>query len=178
MENVAILWLGKYVNIFGVIMKMIFSFVCFCIGYALFANEPSITVPKGWSCVKDTSQLPQKIVVVYVGPSKNQFTPSINIACENTDLSCEKYIELAKKYHESTGDARCKFMGSIATQAGSASILQIDRSTQWGNIRFMQAILIRSNVAYVVTTTCLQEEFAALSSQFLRSIQSFTIKSS
>lgn len=152
------------------LLFFIFSFAC----PSLHAIQ--LTPPKGWECISDPAQLPQKILSIYVGAGKGQFTPSINIASEETTQSLDEYIRIAKSHHETQGETRCALLGSIDTKSGKAKLLQIDRVTNWGNVRFLQAILLEDKTAYVLTATCLQEEFSSLSGQFFKSFQSFSIK--
>lgn len=142
------------------------------------SNTPYITCPpKGWECINDPAQLPQKVKVIFVGSGhgNNQFTPSVNLACEATSLSLQDYIAQAKAYHEGRADTRCNLIGTIQTAAGPAQLLQIDRPSQWGDIRFVQAMFVRDDEAYVLTATCLKNEFSMLSSQIFKAIQSFTL---
>jgi hypothetical protein len=133
--------------------------------------------PKGWECINDPSQLPQKIKAIYIakGKANQPFTPSLNVACEETSLSLNSYVQLAKSYHEGESQTRCTLLGKIATEAGRAELLQIDRPSKWGAIRFIQAMLIQDGEAYVVTATCLKEDFSALSSQIFKAMQSLTV---
>ncbi|NGX55423.1 MAG: hypothetical protein KR126chlam2_01058 [Chlamydiae bacterium] len=136
----------------------------------------ALTPPKGWQYIKDKAQLPGKVELLFVGAgTTGQFTPSINLATEETLLPVEEYISLAKKYHESQGDTRCTPLGSLDTQAGPVQLLQIDRKTSWGDVRFIQASLINAGQAYVITATCLQKDFNSYCSPFFQTIQSFTI---
>jgi hypothetical protein len=156
-------------------MRLFVCFIAFCFSGALQAESFSIVPPKGWDCINDPAQLPQKVTVIYIGAGKTQFTPSINLAIEPTTLQPEEYLSLAKTYHQAQGDTRCKPLGMVDTKAGKAHLLQIDRPTQLGKVRFIQAVLVRDQTAYVVTATCLQDEFASLSSLIFKSIQSFSI---
>lgn len=156
-------------------MRLFFCFIFLCFNCALLAETFSIVPPKGWDCISDPEQLPQKVTVIYIGAGKTQFTPSINLASEETTLMPEEYLALAKSYHQGQGGTQCKQLGMVDTRAGKAHLLQIDRPTQWGNVRFIQAVLVRDHKAYVVTATCLQEEFSSLSSLIFKSIQSFSI---
>lgn len=135
-----------------------------------------ITPPKGWECIQEASQLPQKVKFIYIGTGKKSFSPSINLACEETTLQLDGYVETAKAYHESQSETRCAILGNLETKAGVAKVMQIERPTQWGMVRFLQAIVIRGSDAYVITATCLKEEFPSLSPQFFKAIQSFTIE--
>jgi hypothetical protein len=138
-----------------------------------FFHQP----PKGWECIQDSSQLPLKIKVIYIGKGTagKSFTPSINVANEITSLPIGEYVNMAKTYHEKEGGSRCLHLGKVKTLAGEAEMFQIDRPSQWGAIRFLQAILIVHEQAYVVTATCLKEDFSSLSAIFFKAIQSFQL---
>ena len=161
--------------------RSVFSSFLFlwCSSFALSGYETYLmNPPKGWECISDPSQLPKKIKIIYVGKgsAKNPFTPSINIACEETTLPLKEYLTLAKNYHEGQGITRCTTLGKIHTQSGEAELLQIDSRSQWGDVRFMQAMMIQNGEAYVVTATCLKTEFSTYSSQIFKAIQSFIIQ--
>lgn len=137
----------------------------------------TMTPPKGWYCINDKKELPGKVQAVYIGNGNGTFTPSLNLATEKTDMQITEYVALAKKYHMSQGETKCQDLGTLKTKSGEAYILQIDRKTQWGDVRFIQASLIKDGIAYVLTGTCLNKEFSTLCPQFFQSIQSFTLDS-
>lgn len=137
----------------------------------------SLIPPKGWNRIVDKEQLPAKIDAVYIGAGKGGFTPSINIATEKTTLNPTEYVALARRYHETQSETRCDSLGKLETKAGAAELLQIDRNTQWGGVRFIQATLVRNGIAYVLTATCLSSEFSNLATCYFQAIQSFAIHS-
>ncbi len=144
------------------------------------ASQPDtpygLTPPKGWQCISDKEQLPGKVELVYIGHGQaGQFIPSVNLALEETSLPLEEYVSLAKEYHETQGETICTRLGNIETQEGTAQIIQIDRKTGWGDVRFIQASAIQNGVAYVITATCLKEDFSSYCAPFFKAIQSFTI---
>ncbi len=154
------------------------SLLLFSVVHAIAAKEIAITEPpKNWECIQDPTQLPQKIKIIYIGPSseQNSLNPSLNVACEGTNLKLEEYVNLAKTYHESQGRTRCTLLGKIKTQSGDAQLLQIDRISQWGDVRFMQAMMISDQEAYVVTATCLKKEFSRYAASLYKAIQSVKI---
>lgn len=157
-------------------MRLFMFFFILMTSFSLIATDVSLTPPKGWDYIDDPEQLPQKVRFIYVGSGKSQFSPSINLASEETSLPLDEYLVVARSYHEGLSDTRCKSLGKIETRVGPAQLLQIDRPTQWGNVRFLQAIVVCEHTAYVITATCLQEEFASLSPQLFKSIQSFSIQ--
>ncbi|MCH9610902.1 MAG: hypothetical protein S4CHLAM81_05270 [Chlamydiales bacterium] len=148
----------------------------FTMTLSLFASELRFSVPDGWECVTDQTQLPKKVQVLAISPTKTRFTPSINIATEDTEQTISDYVETAKLYHESEGQTKVTRMGQIPTKAGSAELLQIDRKTDFGVVRFIQAAIIEQETAYVITATCLRDEFASYCSSFFDSIKSFEIR--
>ena len=141
----------------------------------LVASELKLTVPEGWECVTDQEQLPKKVQLIAISPTKTKFTPSINVASEETDQSLIDYIDTAKLYHESEGETHVTKLGQIPTKSGQALLIQIDRKTDFGIVRFIQAAVIQDEVAYVVTATCLRDDFATYCSNFFDSIKSFEI---
>lgn len=141
----------------------------------LFASEIRLNLPEGWECVTDQSQLPKKVQLIAISPTKTKFTPSINLASEETDQSLEDYVDTAKLYHESEGETHVTRLGQIPTKVGPALLLQIDRKTEFGMVRFLQASIIQDETAYVLTATCLRDEFASYCSRFFDSIKSFEL---
>lgn len=137
----------------------------------------SLTPPKGWYCISDKNELPGKVQAVYIGNGNGTFTPSLNLATEKTQMQLNEYVALAKKYHLGQGETKCQDLGTLKTKSGEACILQIDRKTQWGQVRFIQASIIKDGIAYVLTGTCLSQEFSTLCPQFFQAIQSFTLQS-
>ncbi|NGX60727.1 MAG: hypothetical protein K940chlam9_00195 [Chlamydiae bacterium] len=144
--------------------------------YPVIASAFSLTPPKGWERIDDPEQLPQKVSLIYIGAGKGQFTPSLNVATEKTSLPLQEYISLAKSYHESQPDTRCTSLGKIQAKCGQMELIQIDSPSQWGRVRFLQAICIHEEIAYVVTATSLQEEFASLVPLFHKSFQTFSLE--
>jgi len=137
-----------------------------------------LTAPKKWQCIAEKEALPTKVMAIYIGSGKKGFTPSINVATEETEVALGDYINLAKRHHESQIDTTCYNLGSLETTSGNVELLQIDKKTQWGEVRFLQATLIKEKTAYVLTATCLEEEYAEYYPQFLQAFQSFNIKKS
>lgn len=143
----------------------------------LLANTLLTSPPKGWECIEDPSQLPQKVKVIFIGSAmgKSQFSPSINVACEETTMFLDEYVTLAKAYHQGQSNTKCTQIGTLDTASGPVQLLQIDRPSQWGDVRFIQAVLVHEAHAYVVTATCLKEDFGKLSKPIFAAIRSLTI---
>lgn len=153
-------------------MKTVF-FLLFAL--ALQAQPCSFTLPKGWECVKEKER-PPGILYLAQGPTKNLFTPSINLASEPTDLTLDEYTtDVEKLYQEPTKTVLC--LGSLQTAAGPMKVLQIDEKFPWEEIRILQGIVIKDHTAYVVTATMNESQFPTLITALLESMKSFSLTS-
>lgn len=145
----------------------------------LFSNQCfadfHLTSPKGWDRVDDITQLPKTVECLYIGTGKSTFRPTLNVALEATNMELNEYFAAAKVYHEKEPESHCQELGIIKTKAGDAKILQIDRASGWGPVRFIQASIILDQTAYVITGTCLREEFGKFCPLFFEAIQSFQV---
>lgn len=137
--------------------------------------EYPLQCPKDWEVIQDRAQLPKKIALVFVGSKKGSFAPSINLATEISNLSIDAYLQAAEEYHKKVAGTIVTKLGKFATKSGDLELLQIDRSTTWGDVRFIQGAMIDKNHAYVITATCLTSDFAQLSKTIFSTLQSFTL---
>lgn len=132
--------------------------------------------PQGWRCVDEEEELPGLVAVLYIGAGKTGgFTPSMNLAVEETQLTLDAYTELAQSYHGEQAQTTVRSLGTLETRTGVARVLQIDRLTQWGEVRFLQAVVVSEGKAYVLTATSLKEEYVKYQPEFFQAIQSFTV---
>ncbi|MCB1180414.1 MAG: hypothetical protein KDK55_00125 [Chlamydiia bacterium] len=140
----------------------------------IFANDSfHLNLPKEWKKISDASQLPNKVVALYVGKKRGQFTPSVNLARETTELDGAAYAKLAKNYHENLPDTTCRPLGHIEIAENVTNLLQIDKETAWGGLRFLQATLVSNGTAYVITATAQVSEYASLYPLFYEAIKTF-----
>lgn len=154
-------------------------------GVAKTERNFSLIPPKKWQCIDDKEALPGKVDVVYVGVAKKGFTPSLNVATEVVKVPLSEYVALAKQYHESQPETKCYLLGTIESKAGVMQLMQIEKNSEWGNVRFLQAYFVEESPeglpkeepkAYVLTATCLEEEYGNYYAQFLQTVQSFEIR--
>lgn len=135
--------------------------------------ELPITCPKDWEIIQDRSQLPKKIAVMFVGSKKGNFAPSINLATEATNASIEEYLNEAEQYHKAIAGTIVTRLGKLTSKAGELELIQIDRATTWGEVRFIQGAFMHQKRAYVITATCLADDFPQLSKTIFSTLQSF-----
>lgn len=131
--------------------------------------------PKGWEIASpDASH--KHVKIGFIGPSKQGFSASINLATEQIgNLSMAEYLKAVKEIYERTPQNRFRQLGKIKTGAGDSQLIEIDTKTEWGDIRMMQMITLKDKIAYIVTVAAQKEEFGTLIKEFHQSLQSFTL---
>jgi len=126
--------------------------------------------PEGWH-LADPQALPPSVKLMVVGQSNNDFPPSINLGTEKFEGNLKKYLKMIKSINESQG-SDWKDLGTIRTQAGTASLSQVDAKTEWGEVRMMHVIIVRETTAYILTAAALKEEFPKFYKDFFKSMRS------
>ncbi len=109
-----------------------------------------------------------------VGNGNSHFPPSINVATENYTGSLKDYLKIMKRINDSEG-ALWKDLGSIRTNAGVASLSQIDIKNEWGEIREMHVVLKRKNTIYIITSAALKRRFLKHYKDFFDAMRSIKI---
>lgn len=137
------------------------------------AQEPGavlFTPPEGWHFA-DPKKLPRSVKVMVVGKSSSDYPPSLNLATEKFDGTLKQYLKIVKEINDRSG-AEWKDLGTIRTQAGDASLSQVDAKTKWGTERLMHVILIRDGIVYIMTAGALKDEFPRYYKEFFTSMRS------
>lgn len=134
----------------------------------------SLTLPEGWK--KETKEMPEGILMIYIGNANKEIIPTINVAWEPSPVSSQSYIKESKKAHLEIAETICKEVGTLNCGAGKLHLLQIDRTNNWGKFRFLQGMIVKNGIAYVITGTASQEDFATLSGVFFKTFQSFNVQ--
>jgi len=132
--------------------------------------------PTGWQAA-DTSQFPENMRAMVVRKGKGPYPPSLNIWIEPYNGTQKSYLKSIKDACLEDKD-EFRDLGEIKTQAGNASLCQVDRKTRWGDERQMHALIVRYNQAYLLTAAALKSEFADYTSQFFDAIRSMKINKS
>lgn len=149
-------------------LLLFFSLAC--------ASSPSLVPPTHWEPV-DKKLLAPSVKEGFFTKSKKAFCPSLNLAIENSVLvSPEEYLRSVQKIQEEDPGRRWRKLGTLTTRAGSAFLTSIDMETPLGNVRLLQAILLREKTAYLLTGAALQEEFPLYQETFLDAFRSFTLE--
>lgn len=167
----------------------------FCVGNNLNSVESSVSLPKqeksqvekaitektaqfvppeGWRFA-ESSALPKNILLMVVGQGGREFPPSINLATDNYKGSLKEYLKVVKSINDAHGD-EWKDLGTIRTEAGEASLSQLDTKMNWGSVRMMQVILLKEGTVYILTAAALKDEFPKFYKDFFKSMRSLQIK--
>jgi hypothetical protein len=140
-------------------------------------NEPAAIAfepPVGWK-EADRSVFPPSIKIMIVGKGEHEFPPSLSLGTEAFEGTLQDYIKIIKSINQAKG-IEWKDLGLIRTGAGDASLSQIFNKTQWGNIKVMNAILVKNGTVYILTAAALQEEFPKFYKEFFAAMRSLHFK--
>jgi hypothetical protein len=132
--------------------------------------------PTGWR-YSDTKSLPERVHVMVVGKGSREYPPSINLGTEPFKGTLKEYLKIVKALNDAQG-AEWKDLGTILTDAGEASLSQLDSKSEWGDVRMMHVILIRDGMVYILTAASLKEEFPRYYQDFFRSMRSLSFNCS
>lgn len=136
----------------------------------------SFTPPEGWRMV-DESKLSPSVLAMVVGSGSKEFPPSLNLGVHHNSGSLKEFLRFVKQVNQADGIIWTD-LGIIRTQAGDASLSQLDTRTEWGMVREMQVIFVQDDNAYILTAAALREEFPKFYKQFFASLRSLAIKNS
>lgn len=153
-------------------MKRILFFLLSAI--SLNAATARFDPPPGWQLAEEKS-LPKSVKIMVVGKAKSDMPPSINLGVEEFQGTLKDYLEIIKKFNASQGDS-WRDLGTIQTQAGPASLSQLDMQSQWGPLRMMHVILQKDGMIYILTASSRKDEFSSYYPLFFKSLSSFSLQ--
>lgn len=160
-------------------MKRIKFVFLLLLSLPLLGNDFFFTPPKEWKPLNSV-EIQKKyhhVKLGYTGKSKKGLPPSLNLAIEKIGtLSLVEYLNAVKQIHESDAhNLEWKNLGSFSTQAGKATLTQVERRTEWGKVLLLQLIFIANQNAYVLTASALKEEFVLFYKEFETAFRSFKL---
>ncbi|WP_011176229.1 hypothetical protein [Candidatus Protochlamydia amoebophila] len=131
------------------------------------------TPPSGWR-MADPKILPERVKLMVVGQGPSAFPPSMNLSLEPYSGSLKQYLKSVKNTNMAQG-YQWKDLGTIRTEAGNASLSQVDTKSEWGSVRLMHVILLKNGVIYILTASALQDEFSQFYKDFFNSMRSLRV---
>lgn len=144
--------------------------------YEKMAREPGavmFTPPTGWK-MADPKILSKYVKLMVVSEGCGDFPPSINLAYDPFKGNIKDYLKMVKSYNESQ-NAEWKDLGTLRTQAGDASLSQVDTKTKWGTERQMQVILLKDDTAWILTCSALKNDFSKYYKDFFEAMKSLHV---
>lgn len=136
-------------------------------------NSVTFVPPSGWR-VADLEALPKNVKIMVVGKGKYEYPPSLNLTTEEFKGSIKDYLKIVKNINEAQ-KSDWKDLGFLKTEAGEASLSQVDSKTEWGHVRLMHVITVKNGIAYILTAAALKEEFPQFYKDFFNSMKSLKI---
>jgi len=130
--------------------------------------------PRGWD-IADPDTLSPRVRIAFVGKSKREFLPTVNLASEEVDIDLPEYVAAVKKIHEADPNNRWRDLGAYKIPQGEGRLTEIEAKTEWGVARLMQFIFLHNKKAYVVTASALKDEFSKHYNEFEAVFRSLTV---
>ncbi len=140
------------------------------------STECFFVPPKGWDLV-DPSTYSRHVKIAFLKSGAKHFSPSINLAVEETDASLTDYLKAVKGIHERDRKNQWRALGKVRTVAGLAQLTEIDSTSDQGAFRMLQLILVKDKHAYILTASALKEDFSDLYKEFQSAFRSLTLTS-
>lgn len=129
--------------------------------------------PIGWA-LADQKILPPSVKLMVVGKGSATFPPSMNLSTQPYNGTLKQYLKLIKTINDSQG-YEWKDLGTIKTEAGNASLSQVDTKNEWGEIRQMHVVLLKNKQIYILTGAALREEYSQFYKVFFESFRSLRV---
>lgn len=158
-------------------VKTLFYYICLFCCYLHAEDIAIFTPPAGWTMADGKSiQLPPKVKVMVIGKGSYALPPSMNLSLESYQGTLKQYLKIIKRMNDERGYI-WKDLGIIKTQAGPASLSQVDTKSQWGDNRQMHAILLKNGMIYILTASAMKDEFSLFYQDFFKAMRSLRVTS-
>lgn len=157
----------KYRRLFFLLIFSIFPKVGFSTLHCYF------TPPKDWK-LADPKTLSKRTIIGYIDTKKSGLYPSINLTTEKIQISFHEYLDVVRKNCLEKKQV-WKSLGMIETGSGKAALASIEVSTKFGTARLLQAVLMREERVFILTTCSLKKDFVKHMDIFKEVIHSMTI---
>ena len=132
------------------------------------------TPPHNWELV-DPKKLSPGVKIGFIGPTKKELRPSINLAIEEVNVSLSDYVLAVKKIHEADPNNRWRDLGKFWTHSRESRLTEIESRSEYGQIRLMQLITLKNKTAYIITASALKEEFSNFYQDFQSVFRFFNV---
>ena len=129
--------------------------------------------PKDWQYAKPKNSSPH-IQVGFIGSGSNFFHPSINLATEEFEGTLKEYLKAVKAIHTGEPKTTWRDLGKFAMRGGEGRLTEISSPSPFGDVKLLQAILLKEHTAYILTAAVLKKDFSHLQNEILASLRSLS----
>jgi hypothetical protein len=129
--------------------------------------------PKGWRTTDVSETFPSVKILVF-GKGEYPYPPSIALSTEPFEGTLKQYLIKIKARNEARG-YEWKDLGTIQTQSGPARLSQVDEKSEWGDIRYMHAILSKNGQIYILMAAAIKHEFSRFYKDFFEAMHSMRV---
>lgn len=137
----------------------------------LLATIAFFAPPQEWEIAQLQNPSPY-LQVAFFGKSLHGFRPSINYAVEEVDVSLKEYLKSVKEIQMADPNSKWRDLGRFAMKGGTGRLTEMASPSAWGEIKILQAILVKNKKAHILTTAILKEDFPKHQKELLQTLQS------
>jgi hypothetical protein len=134
------------------------------------------TPPKAWQAAKP-KELSEYVQIGFVAQGSDGFVSSVNLATEAVDCGLKDYVKAVKEIHTAEPNTEWRDLGALKTKSETGRLVQITTKSAWGDLVMLQGIVVKKNVAYILTASMLKKDFSGLQAQVLESLKSMHVVS-
>lgn len=150
-------------------------FCLFFLFSTLFSDPIALFIPpEGWECVKPKN-LPESIEIAFLKKGLIRFSPSLNLSKEKVSVTFKEYLRSVKKLHERDLKVEWNDLGEFSCGAGKGNLADIRTPSAGGELRMLQAIIMKDGWAFILTGAAKREDFPAERGIFLKTMRSLTV---
>ncbi|NGX39306.1 MAG: hypothetical protein KR126chlam1_00632 [Chlamydiae bacterium] len=153
-------------------MRFIFLLILFPL-FGFASSHALFTPPEGWKQA-DPKSVTKRTIIAFLHTKKSGFCPSINLTKEIVKLPIDAYLKIVQKKSQARKRS-WKHLGQIETKGGMAELIEIEVQTRFGPARLLQAILLKDNVAHILTAGALKKQFGKYLPQFETTLRSLSV---
>lgn len=129
--------------------------------------------PKDWQYAMP-KQVSAHVEVGFIGDGPSFFHPSINLATEEFGGTLKEYLKAVKAIHTAESKTTWRDLGKFVMRGGEGRLTEICSPSPFGEVKLLQAILLKEHKAYILTAAVLKKEFTHLQKEILESLQSLS----
>ena len=130
--------------------------------------------PKNWEAAQLKKPSPH-VKIGFIGKGSTDFRPSINLATEEVNLSLKEYVKVVKELHLQDPQVKLRDLGKFSMKGGKGQLLEMSNPSPFGEMKLLQAILVKKGTAYILTAAVLKKEFTKFQKDLLIALESLDL---